>query len=252
MNRRRKRHAQEGDRDRWLITYSDMITLLLIFFIVLYSMSQVQQTKFNALIKSLQDAFEVKTTQSAPSNKIGIDVPHLNVPSVKKPKPKTNEDTQELDELYAKLQNYIKEHHLSTQMALVDLPRGVQITFRDSILFDLGSDQLKPQAFPVLHDVGGLINTVDSPVSVEGYTDDIPISQPSRFRSNWELSTARALSVRQYLDDHTQIASSRFRVTGYGKYHPVAPNDTPAHRAENRRVNIVVLRQGNQTKESSQ
>lgn len=249
--RRRRRIQEEGDRDRWLITYSDMITLLLIFFIVLYSMSHVQQTKFNALIKSLKDAFQVKTAQSAPTKKIGIDVPHVTLPSEKKPKPKTSKDTQQLDKLYAKLQQYIKEHNLTSQMALVDLPRGVQITFRDSILYDLGSDKLKSNALPVLHDVGGLIDTVDNPISIEGYTDNIPISQPSKFHSNWELSVDRALTVRKYLGDHTKIDPSRFHIGGYGQYHPADANDSPAHRAENRRVNIVILRQGNESSGSS-
>jgi len=252
QRKRKRRHEEEADRDRWLITYSDMITLLLIFFIVLFSMSQVQQTKFNALIESLKTAFQVKTAQSAPTKKIGIDVPHVNVPSKQKPKKKTvKKDSKQLDQLYAKLQHYIKQHHLSTQMALVDLPQGVQITFRDSILFDLGSDQLKSQAMPVLHDVGGLINTVNNPISIEGYTDDIPIAQPSHFRSNWELSVDRALSVRQYLGSHTKIDHSRFRIVGYGKYHPAVPNDSAAHRAENRRVNIVVIRKGNDSSGNS-
>lgn len=244
--RKRKNQHSSGDRDRWMVTYSDMITLLLIFFIILYSMSEVEKSKFNSLIKSLKNAFAVKTVASAESKKIGINVHHKKVPKGQQSKPKkaqTPKDQQKLDQLYKKLQNYIVQHHLTSQMALVDVPRGVQITFRDSILFDLGSAQLKQQAYQVLSDVGGLIKTVNNPISVEGYTDNIPIHQPSKFRSNWELSTARAQSVRRYLQNKAKLNPARLRVVGYGKYHPKVPNDTKAHRAENRRVNIVVLRQ---------
>lgn len=245
--RRRRKSEHSGDRDRWMVTYSDMITLLLIFFIILYSMSQVEKSKFNSLIKSLRNAFAVQTVASAPSKKIGMNKHHKKMPKDnQKTKPQASiKDQQQLDALYKKLQKYITQHHLTTQMALVDLPRGVQITFRDSILFDLGSAQLKQQAFPVLHDVGGLIKTVKDPISIEGYTDNLPIQQPSIFRSNWELSTARAQSVRRYLQKKTRLDPSRLRVVGYGQYHPKVPNDTDAHRAENRRVNIVVLRQDN-------
>ncbi|HET7616571.1 MAG TPA: flagellar motor protein MotB, partial [Bacillales bacterium] len=155
---RRRRRKQEGpeNHERWMITYADMITLLLIFFIVLYSMSEVEKVKFNSLIESLRDAFQVKTVESAPTNQIGLDVPRM--PDISKRIPKASpEEEQQLDQLYMKLQNYIQSHHLKSQMHLVDLPRGVQITFQDKILFDLGKTILKKKALSVLGDVGGLL-----------------------------------------------------------------------------------------------
>ncbi|HET7629353.1 MAG TPA: flagellar motor protein MotB [Bacillales bacterium] len=241
-NRRRKGHGNE-DHERWMITYADMITLLLIFFIVLYSMSEVQKVKFNALIESLHDAFAIKTMETAETNELGLDVPRM--PSFNQKIPEQDKSNEEqLDELYMKLQHYIQEHHLTTQLTLVDLPRGVQITFQDKILFDLGKAELKEQALEVLGDVGGLLKTVNNPISIEGHTDDLPI-ESSEFPSNWELSTARAQSVRRYLQEHIKVDPTRLRIVGYGQYHPKVPNDSDAHRAENRRVNIVILRHSN-------
>ncbi|HET7580996.1 MAG TPA: flagellar motor protein MotB [Bacillales bacterium] len=245
--RRRKRKQESGDQDRWMVTYSDMITLLLIFFIVLYSMSQVEQSKFNALVQSLKEAFEVQTLESAPTKTMGIDVPkHVKNPNPRDiPKTQQNHEEQ-LDKLFQKLQQYIKNHHLKAKMSLVDLPKGVEITFQDSILFDLGKARLKHQAFPILHDVGGLLATVDNPVSIAGFTDDLPI-HTAKFPSNWELSTARAQSVRRYLQKKISINPSRMRVVGYGQYHPKVPNNSKKHRAENRRVTLIVLRQSDST-----
>lgn len=247
MRKRRKRRQQdEGGGDRWLITYADMITLLLIFFVVLYAMSEVEKAKFNSLIESIKDAFAVQTVESAPSDTPGIDDIELPAPDSFTVPEEESGNEKELDELYIKLKNYIKEHDLNNEISLVNLPRGVQITFRESILFDLGKAKLKKQAYPVLDDVGGLLNTVSNPVSIEGHTDDLPIVYADQFRSNWELSTERAQSVRSYLQREINVKPDRMRVVGYGEYHPKVPNDSEANRAENRRVNIVILRQGNE------
>ncbi|HEX7064263.1 MAG TPA: flagellar motor protein MotB [Bacillales bacterium] len=242
--KRRKKRSEPESNERWLITYSDMITLLLIFFIVLYSMSELEKAKFNSLIESLQDAFEVKTVESAPTDEIGIDVPDIQLPaSVKQPLPESKpKDDEKLDQLYAKLKHYIEENGLSAKMSLVDLPVGVQITFQDSILFEPGEAKLKKDALKVLGDVSGLLNTVNNEISIIGHTDDVPVDK-SEFRSNWELSTARAQSVRRYLQKESNVKPARMRVVGYGQYKPKVPNNSRAHRAENRRVNIVVLRE---------
>ncbi|HEU5141304.1 MAG TPA: flagellar motor protein MotB [Bacillales bacterium] len=245
MSRRRRRKSSESEsNDRWLITYSDMITLLLIFFIVLYAMSEVEKAKFNSLIESLRNAFEVKTVESAPTDQIGIDVPDIQLPaSVKQPLPESKpKDDEQLDKLYAKLKHYIEENGLSAKMSLVDLPVGVKLTFQDSILFEPGEAQLKQEALQVLGDVSGLLKTVDNEISIIGHTDDVPVDR-AEFRSNWELSTARAQSVRRYLQTKSNVKPARMRVVGYGEYKPKVPNDSKAHRAENRRVNIVVLRE---------
>lgn len=252
MRRGRKKRAEPEKNDRWMITYSDLITLLLIFFIILYSMSEVERSKFNSLVESLKNAFQTKTVESAPeATDFGIDINHIKLPDPPITPKAPHESEDQLDELYQKLQSYIQEHNLSMKMSLVDIPRGVQITFKDSVLFDLGKARLKGQAYPVLKDVGELLKTVRSPISIEGHTDNLPIVYADKFASNWELSTARSQSVRQYLQNKKGLEPGRMRVVGYGEYHPKAPNDSRTHRAENRRVNIVVLREGNKKSEQN-
>lgn len=245
--RRRKRKSEEsgGGSERWLITYADMITLLMVFFIVLYSMSEVEKAKFNSLVESLKGAFEVSTAESVqeiPAE--GIRPPEFKVDLQEIPeKNEEREDNnQKLDELMEKLRKYVEEHHLSTEIDLVNLPRGVQITITDKILFDEGSDGLKKAAIPVLDAVGGLLNTVANDIRIEGHTDDQPIVFSTQFESNWDLSTARADSVREFFQKKIGVKAKRMSVAGYGEYRPRKPNDSAANRAANRRVNIVILR----------
>lgn len=246
MARKRKNKEEQENHERWLITYADMITLLMVFFIVLYAMSEIEKEKFNALIQSLRGAFSVQTVdkqiqiepdeviQEPPEYK--IDIPEIPE------KDEAEENQKELDRLLVKLQKYVQEHNLSTEIDLVNLPRGVQITIKDSILFDEGSAKLIVEANPVLKAVGGLLKTVPNEISIEGHTDNQPIVFASQFESNWELSTARANSVREFLQKKAGINPARLRVVGYGKYKPRATNQTPEGRAQNRRVNIIVLR----------
>lgn len=248
MRKRRKQRNDEGGSERWMVTYADMITLLLIFFIVMYSMSEVEKSKFNSLVGSLKNAFQTETIEPSPdASEVGVDVSKSLLPAPEKIPAAHSENEHQLDKLYQKLQSYIKEHDLNRSMSLVNLPRGVQITFNDSILFDLGKAKLKKRAYPVLKDVGGLLQTVPNPISIEGHTDDQPIVYANQFASNWELSTSRSQSVRHYLQNKKGLKPARMRVVGYGEYKPKEKNDSKAHRAENRRVNIVILRQADET-----
>jgi chemotaxis protein MotB len=244
---RQRRHRSEGsdNQDRWLITYADLITLLLVFFIVMYAMSEVEKAKFNSLVQSLRGAFQVSTDQNVPSSSEKLSTNtnfDLKIPEIPSKDTQAADNEQKLNELMTKLQNYINENNLTTQVDLVNRSSGVQITIKDNILFDEGSAQLKQQVLPILSTVGGLIKTVQNQVSIEGHTDDQPIVFSSQFKSNWELSTARAHSVRTCFDEEVNIKPARMRVVGYGEYQPRKPNDSEANRAENRRVNIVVLR----------
>ncbi|MBM7646993.1 chemotaxis protein MotB [Scopulibacillus daqui] len=243
--RRQKKNEQGENHERWMITYSDLITVLLVFIVVLYSMSQVQNQKFNALINSLHTAFKGdaaldEATKSA--QRSSFMMPEETVKKDNKYKKKEEENNQRLNKLYVKLDQFIKKNGLNSDITLKNLPKGVRITFKDNILFDLGSASLKEQAKPVLHKVGQILKNVPNDISIEGHTDNTPIGSRSRFRSNWELSGARAQSVIEYLVQHDGLEKSRMQFVGYGEYKPIVKNDTPEHKAMNRRVNIVVLR----------
>lgn len=251
-NLRKKRHLKKvedhDDSGRWLITYSDLITLLLVFFIVMFSMSSIENQRFNALVSSLKSSFQGNSILQGlgyPTVDKGQAVP--GVPLVKQSnltnKQKKN-DAKNLDTLYVRLDKYIKANHLSPEVSLVETPRGVQLTFREKILFDLGKADLKPNADPILKKIGGMLNEVPNDVSVEGHTDNTPYRNGNgTIRSNWELSGMRAQNVMNFLIKNDHLAPQRFHFVGYGEYHPIVKNDTPAHKAMNRRVNIIILRE---------
>ncbi|MFC4619253.1 flagellar motor protein MotB [Camelliibacillus cellulosilyticus] len=243
MARRRgggRKHRPEGEKqDRWMITYADMITLLLVFFIVLYSMSELENNRFNALVQSLKTAFQGDAVLDQSKNPPPKDT---SLPPIPKKKKDDQKNTEQLDKLYIKLQDYITKNHLKTQIELQNLPRGVQITLKEEILFDLGKADIKNEAKPILNRVGGILQSVGNPIAVEGHTDNNPIRYTTEFHSNWELAAARAHNVAMLLIQMDEISPERISYTSYGEYHPRVTNDSKKHQAMNRRVNIIVLR----------
>lgn len=251
---RKRRHYTRTEEsshnsERWLVTYSDLITLLLVFFIVMYSMSSIENQKFNAIVSSLRTSFHgdsllegfgypsVDKGQTKPT--IPLDKEPENVSDAKKKK-----DNQHLDKLYVQLDQYIKENKLDPDVSLTETQRGVQLTFREKILFDLGKADLKNNAQSVLNRIGAILKSVANEISVEGYTDNTPFRDNSKgIRSNWELSGLRAQTVMNYLIEKDGLEAKRMHFVGYGEYHPIVKNDTDVHKAMNRRVTIVVIRE---------
>jgi len=256
---RRKRHNHHEEEEHidetWLIPYSDLLTLLLALFIVLFSMRVEDKAKMDAIMESLYKAFNTVSvfdtnsggqTPSSSSNTMNKVSPQHNPNGNPKQLPNANQNTavneneQKLQEFMKKMQAYIDQNQLNAEIQLTQLQEGIQITLKDRIIFDSGSEQLKPNFLPILDNIAKMLQTIDNPIIIEGHTDNQPIHS-AKFPSNWELSGARALSVVHYLQTK-QINPARLRYVGYGEYKPVYPNDTPAHREANRRVNIIVLR----------
>jgi chemotaxis protein MotB len=240
-------HDDEHIDETWLIPYADLLTLLLALFIVLFSMRSEDSVKANALMESLYKAFntisvfETDSGGQTPNNNNFTDNVTLPKPIPdQKPEDEISEEEKKLQALMVSLQQYIDQKQLNAVISLTDLQEGIQITLKDTIIFDSGSDVLKSNFVPTLNDIAGMIQTVDNSIIIEGHTDNKPINS-SEFPSNWELSAARSLSVLHYFQS-IHIDPKRLRVAGYGEFKPIFPNDTPEHREANRRVNIIVLR----------
>lgn len=135
----------------------------------------------------------------------------------------------------------LREAGLTGEVGLGVEERGIVFRFQDSVLFDVGKADLRPEAREILTKVGGLLKKVSNQIRVEGFTDNLPIST-ERFPSNWELSTARATTVVRFFIEELNIDPKRLEAAGYGEYHPIASNDDAAGRQKNRRVDIVLLR----------
>lgn len=235
-------HEDEHMDETWLIPYADLLTLLLALFIVLFAMRSEDKNKMDAMLKSLNKAF---TTVSVFDTNSGGKTPSKN--SATKPNPKPNpkpdqvsEDEKNLQEFMKNMQQYINANNLNAEIYLTDTQEGIQITLKDSIIFDSGSDKLLSNFSPILDNIANMLQTIDNSIIIEGHTDNKPIHS-SQFPSNWELSGGRALSVVHYLQTKN-IDPNRLRYTGYGEFKPIFPNDTPEHREANRRVNFIVLR----------
>lgn len=264
MARKNKKHEEHENHERWLITYADLITLLLIFFVIMYSMSKIDMAKYTELSKSL--AFQFKKSDTViPNGTIGIADPGQGIegtevqkdPEKDSPTAADSKDVQqekerikqeqiaqrnqELKDLLAKIEKYIHDNTLETKVSVKDTPRGISITLNDLFLFDSGKADLKPESVPVLERLSALFPTLDTPISIEGHTDSQPLSTGSVFKDNDGLSAARSLSVKRVL---ARVSGLEDKLIGtfYGDSRPVAPNDTPENRQKNRRVEIIVLR----------
>jgi chemotaxis protein MotB len=273
---RRKRGHDEApeNEERWLLTYADMLTLMFALFMVLYSISSVNISKYQTLQQSLKAAFSGsilsggRAIMQSGSESTSAHTPATaEVPSIVPltpsiPKPTNISSTQTAEQIskaltvtaeaqqeqasFVKLKQeldaYSRAHGFSSQVQTVITRQGLVVhVLTDKLLFDSGSDTLQPGGMPLLSEIGHLLNVDRShPITVEGNTDNQPIHS-AQFPSNWVLSTDRAVSVVQYLIAHA-VAEQRLGAAGYAALHPLASNATPAGRAENRRVDIVLDR----------
>ena len=250
--RRSSDHEEEHvNHERWLLTYADMITLLMVLFIVLFAISEVNQKKFDKLGQGLSKSFGDSTVMDGGAGVLEgserqSDIEE-NAISVREAVARQEQDVlaqRTIDDQFVKLRQEITKalqlRGLSGSVKFDRVERGLVIdVVTDKVLFDLGSADLQPQGRGVLDAISPSLARVGNTLSVEGNTDNIPISGGA-FPSNWELSTERATTVLRYLLTHG-VRPSRVSAAGYADQRPLVPNDSPAHRARNRRVAIVVL-----------
>jgi chemotaxis protein MotB len=216
--------------ERWLVSYADFITLLFAFFATMYAISSVDAMKLTKVAHALQVAFDDSARGRSLAAGSGM-MPERGsrlVPGVETGLDMRAVVTRDLDE-------EIKAHHLDVAADR----RGVVLSIPEAGLFAQGSDELSPIALPLIARVAATVARLPNAVRVEGHTDDLPI-HTARFRSNWDLSTARAASVIEVLIERG-IEPRRLVAAGYGEFRPRVPNMSPVARAQNRRVDVVIL-----------
>ena len=228
---RRKRQDDDSDDSNWLTTYGDMMTLLLAFFVLLYSFSSINVEKFKMVVKSLQGNLGVlkggKTVSSSDLITAGVQSNKMGLPR--------------LNRIRQKITSYLQKQKLQDDIKVKMTDRGLTIRFTGKVLFDLGEAAIKENAYSILDKISGIISDVPNQIMVEGHTDNLPISN-SKFPSNWELSTARATNVVKYFIEKNDITPAKLSAAGYSKYKPVKPNNSPENRALNRRVDVILLK----------
>lgn len=250
MNRRRSRRNDDSGAPKWMVTYSDMVTLILVFFILLFSMSQIDSVKFEAISESFRnrmifDFFPSAIPMDNPTESTSHMESGKNTNEFKSPTDlpdRSNKDNDEdsLDALLQNVDDFLDENDLNNVISANRTERGVVLVLQDSILFDPGEAEILDTGKPFLTKIGTLLSEISNHVKVEGHTDSRPMNS-YRYPSNWELSGARASSVIRYLIDENHFDESRFSLAGYGETRPIKPNDNPENMQENRRVEIVIL-----------
>ena len=232
---RKKQEEHKAGAPEWLATYGDMMTLLLVFFVLLFSMSSVDTERYKAVVQSLSGSLGVLDSGTT----VSLEPLVNNYPSDSPTETPT--EYEEFSDMEEELQKILEESELKGQVKLELNERGLLIRFLDSVLFDSGKADLKPQAMEIIDKVSGILKETPKKVIVEGHTDNIPIST-YKFPSNWELSTTRAVNVVKYMIDHNSIDPVRLSAAGYSDQHPISDNNTVDGRKNNRRVDMVILR----------
>ncbi|HEX8948993.1 MAG TPA: flagellar motor protein MotB [Dissulfurispiraceae bacterium] len=210
----RKRHKEEEHEniERWLISYADFITLMFTFFAALYALSSMDTAKMEKFSGSLKQSFKI----------------------IEQPIPLYDEKSKSIMEEVKKV---IKN---ANGISVKSEPRGVVVTFSDSVLFASGAAEVKQEAVGVLESFSKLLMSTPGHITIEGHTDNVPLSG-GKYSSNWELSTARAAGIVHFFISKG-LDPNKFSIAGYAEYRPVASNDTEEGRGKNRRVEVVINR----------
>jgi len=251
---KRKRRPKNNGAPKWMVTYSDMITLVLVFFILLFSMSQIDTLKFEQVTESFQSraildflpsAIELEENPPSSGNDgdgfgESEDAYDLHESHVTDYLDEWEKKEDALSKLMDNIEVFLEEEGLTDDVTANRTEEGVVLVLQETILYDRGEAELLEPGQAFLDEIGGLLESVPNNVRIEGHTDTRPISN-YRYPSNWELSGARASSVIRYLLDEFDISEDRFSLIGYGEMKPVAKNNNEKNMAKNRRVEIIIL-----------
>jgi chemotaxis protein MotB len=253
---RKKKPPEHANHERWLVSYADFITLLFAFFVVMFATAQQDKSKAKVVAEAIRDAMEhgeltnvwtQMTKPKAASDKKAnsLKPPAGSQPAVaaqKKDPPKTPAVATQADlvkSMEALNKGLLPE--LKSGKVTVNLnARGLVVSMREAAFFASGDDAVSAASFPIIAKIAEVISTLPNPLRLEGHTDAVPI-HTARFRSNWDLSTARGIAMLELLHQRYQYPTERMSVAGYAENAPADTNDTEDGRAHNRRVDLVVL-----------
>lgn len=248
--KRKHKHEEHVD-ESWLIPYADILTLLLALFIVLFAASEVNSQKFQEISDSFNQELQGGTgilEQQAPVETPGdtskladLEEDGEEEESTKSPEAIAREkDFKELGEIQEKIEAYIKEKGLSPRLQTMLTSKGLLLTIKEGVLYPSGSADITAEADAMAAEIAKLLVTdVPRTIYIEGHTDNVPVDG-ERYPSNWELSSERAINFMKILLENKELDPRKFSATGYGEYQPVATNETPEGRAENRRVEVLI------------
>lgn len=233
-----------GGGDRWLVSYADFITLLMVLFVVLYAMSNIDAGKYKSLAEGLRRGLSI----SGGGGPVAVVDPKINTAGagtgasapaavgVEQAFPQRPSDTMDVA---SNLTDMLSKAGLETGVSVQNNIEGILLSLSENLLFEPGTADLSPTAYTVLDKIVEMLKKIDNEVRVTAYTDDTPPAD-ARYPTNWELTAARSAMIVRYFVSQG-LAPERFSAIGRGEYHPLFPNDTPEHKALNRRAEVVVI-----------
>ncbi len=266
--------CEEGGAPEWMVTFGDMMSLLLTFFIMLLSMSTMDVVKYRQVVESLTGAFGAsikETAQYEKAEKItekDIKTESEAIQKITEELAKMVQDSQlqkfvkvgkkgdsiivtgkitetkkqnEMSKLIAQLNSVIQSEKMSDMVKVVVDKRGVAVRIKDKSLFKSGDATVQRSSMKILYKIGKIIKKHKGTVLIEGHTDDIPIHN-RKFASNWELSAARAASVARFIIKYAKVDKKKLRIVGLADTQPLVPNTSAENRAKNRRVEFIFMK----------
>lgn len=221
----KKEEEHEGSSERWLLTYSDLITLLMIFFVIMYASSRVDANKFKSISNSFRITFggEASIVDGGEGTSIGM-----------------NNEESKLKEIKETLDKYLKENKLTGNVTTKIEERGLVVSINDTVFFESGEAEIREDVLKKIIQIGNILKHQENYVRIEGNTDNKPIHN-YKFESNWQLSSVRAANVVQLLVEGCGFPPEKLSSVGYGEYRPIASNGSEEGRVKNRRVDIVIM-----------
>ncbi len=243
MKRNHQNNAQveEQNSASWLTTFNDLVTLLMVFFVLLFSLSSIDTKKMADFQYALQSGLGIlqegkHATVSVQADSLVKDMSHVNTQA------EGRSGSPQQQGMQATIESVLETLGTDIGIQVTYTQQGAHLGFQDGVLFDFGRADISKQGYGILDKIVTVIRKMPYPIRVEGHTDNVPI-HTQKFPSNWELSTARAVNVLKYFANTGQIDPRRLSAVGYGDSKPLVANDSPRNQAKNRRVEIVLIKE---------
>lgn len=243
---KRKPEEPKAGSPEWMATFSDLVTLLMCFFVLLYGMSSIDMEKFYAFAASFGSDAQNITGQAGESllENLGMGISEMPIIEYKEGEVMDEEFSdrkEEMNQMYDDFMTYFSESNLLEKIEVTKAENYIELTFKDGILFDKGNDRIRDEVYPILESIANLVamKYYNSEIQITGHTDNIPINSP-RFPDNWYLSAGRAINVGNYFINDKGFSPSKIYAGGRGEFEPIEPNDSEENRAKNRRVEMKI------------
>ncbi len=244
--RAKRREESKGAKNEWMNTYADMVTLLLCFFILLFSFSSIDAIKWKQIVSSLSGNLSVLDSGEEiikqQEQEYISELDKIKIEQTIESHRETKVDM--LEELYKNIVDYIERENIQAEVEVSKSENEILIRFLEKILFDSGSAKIKEVPLEMLSNISNILLEYEKDlvmIRIEGHTDDVPINT-ALYPTNWELSTARAVEVLRFLAEVKQFNPKKLSAVGYGEFHPINKNSTIEEKSRNRRVDVVVSR----------